>query len=71
LIWAWTVALTLLGADRLGSATQRAQIVDRDAPRPVVILAPIMWLFGFVYARVPLESVVVFLRIERNTKPRP
>jgi hypothetical protein len=30
-----------------------------------------MWLFGFVYARVPLESVVVFLRIERNTKPRP
>jgi hypothetical protein len=36
-----------------------------------VILAPIMWLFGVVYARVLLELVIVFFRIERNTKPEP
>jgi Domain of unknown function (DUF4282) len=36
-----------------------------------VILAPIIWLFGVIYARVLLELVIVFFRIERNTKPKP
>jgi hypothetical protein len=36
-----------------------------------VVLAPIIWLFGVVYARVLLELVIVFFRIERNTKPKP
>jgi hypothetical protein len=36
-----------------------------------VILAPICWLFGIIYSRVLLELVIVFFRIERNTKPKP
>jgi Domain of unknown function (DUF4282) len=36
-----------------------------------VILAPICWLFGVIYARVLLELVIVFFRIERNTRPKP
>lgn len=34
----------------------------------LVILAPIYWLFGVVYTRVLLEVIIVFFRIEANTR---
>lgn len=36
----------------------------------LVILAPIYWLLGIIYARVFLELAIVFFRIEMNTRPR-
>ncbi len=36
----------------------------------LVILAPIYWLLGIIYARVLLELAIVFFRIEINTRPR-
>ena len=36
----------------------------------LVILAPIYWLLGIIYARVLLELAIVFFRIEINTRPK-
>ncbi|TVR21232.1 MAG: DUF4282 domain-containing protein [Ilumatobacter sp.] len=36
----------------------------------LLILAPIYWLLGIIYARVLLELAVVFFRIEVNTRPK-
>jgi hypothetical protein len=36
----------------------------------LVILAPIYWLLGVIYARVLLELAIVFFRIEINTRPK-
>jgi hypothetical protein len=34
----------------------------------LVLIAPIYWLFGVVYMRVLLEVIIVFFRIEANTR---
>jgi hypothetical protein len=36
----------------------------------LVIVAPIAWLLGIIYARVLLELAIVFFRIEINTRPK-
>ncbi|CAN5463926.1 hypothetical protein BH23ACT3_BH23ACT3_12520 [soil metagenome] len=36
----------------------------------LVIVAPIAWLLGVIYARVLLELAIVFFRIEINTRPK-
>jgi hypothetical protein len=37
----------------------------------LVILSPLYWLLGVIYARVFLELVIILFRIETNTRTRP
>jgi Domain of unknown function (DUF4282) len=36
----------------------------------LVLLSPLYWLLGVIYARVFLELIIILFRIEDNTRPR-
>lgn len=36
-----------------------------------LVAAPVFWLFGIIYVRVILETIIVLFRIAENTAPRP
>jgi uncharacterized protein DUF4282 len=64
------LAITLVSLTALGIFIGGLAQIDEGGIF-FVILAPIFWLFGVIYTRVLLELVIVFFRIERNTRPKP